>query len=77
MQDNPCAIVKKCFAYIPYFIRAIGLCRNVKGSTLLKNLLLTSHGFVDESWMGAPTDLAGVDERAPISKILPHDMWEE
>jgi hypothetical protein len=72
MQDNSCPIVEQCFPYILYCIRAIGLCRNVKGSILLKILLLTSHGFVDESWMGAPTDLAGVDERAPISKTLPH-----
>jgi hypothetical protein len=77
MQDNSCPIVEQCFPYIPYCIRAIGLCRNVKGSILLKILLLTSHGFVDESWMGAPTDLAGVDERAPISKTLPYDMWQE
>jgi hypothetical protein len=77
MQDNSCPIVEQRFPYIPYCIRAIGLCRNVKGSIMLKILLLTSHGFVDESWMGSPTDLAGVDERAPISKILPHDMWQE
>jgi len=70
MQDNSCPIVEQCFPYIPYCIRAIGLCRNVKGSILLKFLLL--HSFVDESWTGAPTDLAGVDERAPISKTLPH-----
>ena len=33
--------------------------------------------FVDESWMGTPTDLAGVNERAPISKILPYDVYRE
>ena len=77
MQDNSCPIVVQYFQYIPYCIRAIGFCRNLKGFILLKILLLTSHGFVDESWMGASTDLAGVDERAQISKTLPHDTWQE
>ena len=59
------------------FIRTIGICCSETDSTLLNILLLTSHGFVDESWMGTPTDLAGVDERAPISKILPHDVYRD
>ena len=45
-----------------------------KGFHLVENFIVDLHGFVDESWMGAPTDLAGVDERAPISKTLPHDV---
>ena len=60
-----------------YFNSRHRLCRSEKDSISLNILLLTSHGSVDESWMGAPFDLAGVDERAPISKILPHDMWQE
>ena len=69
-----CRTVLRTYVYFHSHHR---LCCSEKDSISLNILLLTSHGSVDESWMGAPFDLAGVDERAPISKILPHDMWQE
>ena len=47
----------------PLFLRHRLFAAGMKGDTFLSSMLLASHDFVDESWMGTPVDFPGIGER--------------